>query len=472
MRRMPILFAIVAIVCLASPLAAPGRAAGPPLVITPTSPLAGATIFSSTPNISATFSDSAGQVVPSEVYVLVDARNITVLDNFVVTSGGFYCVIPSILKLPAGNHTVLVSATDTAGNHATYSWGFNVSGAAPPATPLVTVNAGALILDIAIGAGLVGAAVGGYIFYLKQARRFTFKKYFLIHPVKREYLVLYIPGLLAVMFLLLGLLFVFNTPGSSSVGPDYVFIVAIFIGLTAFALDARREIRRMRAFERAFAQFLFEMADAMRGGIDPAKAVIELSKTSTNILRKPLRVAADGIRIGRPFETVLRDMVARMRSPLITRYAGLVADASTVGGETASVVYRAAKDMDDFIKIEVERSKQLVMPVAILYISFGVLMAVLFALLSIAPSLGSINVSILTSGGGSPLPGAGAAPPPSNHLDPGTLRERFFDLMIINSLGIGVIIGAFTEGKARYGLLHSLVLVAATTVAFALLFPA
>jgi len=43
--------------------------------------------------------------------------------------------------------------------------------------------------------------------------------------------------------------------------------------------------------------------------------------------------------------------------------------------------------------------------------------------------------------------------------------------MVINSIGTGAIIGAFTEGKIRYGLLHSLALVAVTTVAFLILFP-
>jgi hypothetical protein len=162
-----------------------------------------------------------------------------------------------------------------------------------------------------------------------------------------------------------------------------------------------------------------------------------------------------------------------MNSPLINRYAGLIADATNVGGETSTVVYRAAKDMDDFIKIEVERGKQLTLPVAVLYISFGVLMAVLFALLSIAPSLGSISFSIF-SGGANPLSGGGgggAAAIVVPKLSTTTLEQRFADLMIINGVGTGIIIGAFTEGKVKYGLLHSLALAAATLIAFFILYP-
>ncbi len=196
--------------------------------------------------------------------------------------------------------------------------------------------------------------------------------------------------------------------------------------------------------------------------------MIELAGTHTNILRKQLRIAADGIQVGRPFDTVLKNMVVPMKSALITRYAELIADASTVGGETAAVVHRAAKDLDDFIKIDLERRNALTLPVAVLYVAFGVLMAVLFALLSIEPSLGSVSLSII-SGGANPLSSSGGgAPTTIPKISYSTLEQRFFDLMMINSIGTGVIIGAFTEGKPKYGLLHSLALLVVTIVAFAL----
>jgi archaellum biogenesis protein FlaJ (TadC family) len=157
-----------------------------------------------------------------------------------------------------------------------------------------------------------------------------------------------------------------------------------------------------------------------------------------------------------------------MQSPLIRRYAGLIADATAAGGETALVVYRAAKDMDDFVKIEEEREKQLLLPVAVIYIAFAVLMAVLFALLYIAPSLGSLNISIVGIG---KLPSSASSATSVPRLSIASLHERFFELMLINALGTGAIIGAFTEGRARYGILHSLGLVAATAIAFAILFP-
>lgn len=469
------LLALVAALLLAGPLVGGAGArpqAASPIVITPISPLPGSTVSSETPNISVAYTDSVATIPPFNVHFIVDGQDVGSLDTAHITSTHAYYIPPTILQLAQGNHTVQISVQDSVGNQAQYSWGFVVNTTALPSNPLQLFNSQAFILEFGLGAAIVAAGAAGYILYLRRTRRFTFRKYFATHPIQRHYLVLYIPGIAGFVFLVLGLVYVLNTPGEPQFAPEYVVIAAAFIGLLAFAMDARREKRRRRTYERAFAQFLFEMADAMRGGIDPAKSIVELSKSSANILRKDLRIAADAIRMGRSFDVVLQSMVAPMRSNLISRYAGLISDASAVGGETSVVVYRAAKDMDDFIKIEIERNQQLTLPVAVLYIAYGVLMAVLFSLLFIAPSLGNLNLSFLS---GNPLAGTGTSAASTGasvpHLSPDALKQRFFDLMLINSLGTGVIIGAFTEGKARYGLIHSLVLMAATAIAFLIVFP-
>ncbi len=442
-----------------------------PVKITPVYPGPNTTVISRTPTISATLADAVAPINPNLVFMFVDDENVSVTDDVVATATSVSYAVPSILPLRIGVDNVTVVATDMNGVTGSLEWNFTVNPNATPApNPFGGVKPTTILLYLGIAAAISGAAVGGYILFLKQTTRFTFRRYFATHPVKRQYFDLYLPLAAAFIFILVALDYVYTTPNLPPYAFDLVFIIAIFIALTAFGIDARREMNRIRAYERAFAQFLFEMADAMRGGIDPAKAVVELSKTSSNILSKHLRIAADGVRLGRPFEVILRDMVLPMQSTLISRYASLVADATSVGGETATVVYRAAKDMDDFVKIEEEREKQLMLPVAVVYIAFGVLMAVLFALLYIAPELGTLNISFL--GLGNPLSHTSTkAAVVVPRLSVAGLKERFFELMLINALGTGAIIGAFTEGRARYGILHSLGLVAATAIAFIVLFP-
>jgi pilus assembly protein TadC len=463
---------LLVLLSLAFSMSATGTARGAtsPIVITPVTPGPNGTTSSTNPFIEATLADAGSPINPGAVYMFVNGANITGVQGYNVSATEVSYTPPTILSLKNGNQNVTVDATDLRGDTASLTWNFTVNTALTPTpNPFAGFKITTVLFYIGIGALISAACVGGYILFLKQTTRFTFRKYFATHTVERKITTVYIPLLVAFVWILLGLDYVYSTPGLPSNAADYVFIGAIFIALTLFGIDARREMVRIRTFERAFAQLLFEMADAMRGGLDPAKALVELAKTHTNILRKPLRVAADGVRLGRPFDKVLREMVRTMHSSLISRYAGLIADATSIGGETATVVYRAAKDMDDFVKIEEEREKQLILPVAVIYIAFGVLMAVLLALLSIAPELGTLNISIL--GIGKPLAGSAGAASAVPHLDFGTLKERFFELMLINALGTGAIIGAFTEGRARYGILHSLALVAATGVVFFILYP-
>ncbi len=445
--------------------------ASSPLVLTIVSPLPGSTATSNTPQIVVMFTDSVAPINASSVLMFVDDVNVTSTGDVIVGAHTISYIPPTILKLPDGPNNVTVEAVDQDDYPAAVSWNFTVTPSSPSApSAFSSIKPTTVLLYVGIAAALGGAGVGGYILYLKMTSRFTLRRYFATHPVERTYLVLVLPLCIAFVFVLGGLSYVFTTPGLPPNAEDYVLIFAAFIALLPWGIDSRRQLARIRTFERAFAQFLFEMADAMRGGIDPAKALVELAKTHTNIMAKPLRIASDSVRLGRPFEAILREMVASMRSRLITRYAGLIADASTIGGETATVVYRAAKDMDDFVKIEEEREKQLALPVTVIYIAFAVLMAVLFALLYIAPTLGTLNISFL--GLGNPLSGNGAGGAASVPiLTIGLLKERFFELMVFNALGTGAIIGAFTEGRARYGIIHSLGLVAATAIAFLILFP-
>jgi archaellum biogenesis protein FlaJ (TadC family) len=448
--------------------AAPVRLVGGPIAITPVNPAPNSTINSETPTIEVTFTDSSGTISAEGVSMIVNRVNVTGFDEVTITSHSIAYAVPSVLPLVEGVNNVTVRIQDLDGNSAALNWSFAVNTSLVIAPPTHTVSPQTVLVYTGIGAGVAAAAFGGWILYLKQTTRFAFRKYFITHPVQRAYVVLYVPFAVAFVLFLVGLAYVTGNPGLPAMAPDYVVLGAILIGITPFGIDSQRELTRIRAYERAFAQFLFEMADAMRGGIDPAKAVVELSKTNANILRRHLRIAADGIRMGRPFEVVLREMVSPIRSPLVKRYAGLIADATGVGGETALVVYRAAKDMDDFVKIEEERAKQLTLPVAVIYIAFAVLLAVLFSLLYIAPTLGSLNIGFV-GGGGNPLASAGTSNTSTvPKLDVGSLHERFYELMLINSLGTGAIIGAFTEGRARYGILHSVGLAVATTIAFTL----
>lgn len=423
----------------------------------------GALVHTTTPELGVRF-PPAGSV--EVVRFVLDGQDLQTDGSDEVRANATHAVhqVASFLPLRDGVHNVTV-ALRLDGVEVEASWSFQTTSAPPPREekpfPL------ALVLGLALGGlAVLGAGFGVTLFVLYKTRGFTLRKWFARHPVQRQYLTLYVPLGVGIVGTLVALALTADVEQPRFLR-EYLVLAGFAVALGPYALDVQRAERRRLALERAFGQFLYELADALRGGIDPLKALMELAKTERGLLRKPLRAAADQIRLGKPFETVLRNMVRPMRSPLVSRYADLVGEAAGVGGEIAGVVYRAAKDVDELVKLDQERARQMKTPVVTMYIAFGVLLLMVSSMMEFAPNLGRIDIGSLS--GDAPLAEGADAPVPRLALD--KLQTRFFHLVLINSFGAGLLVGAFTHGRVRHGLVHAMVLLAVAAVWFPLSLP-
>ncbi|MGB0652472.1 MAG: type II secretion system F family protein [Thermoplasmatota archaeon] len=432
----------------------PDETDGP--IVTVLAPLAGGFAINTTPIIIVEFADPDGVDVGSAV-LRVNGLDVSDLEEqYTVTETGLEYRVPGLFAMKLGNQTLNLTVADNAGNTVEVGWHFTVDPRhGQTGGGLSLQQIGLLVLLVFV---VLVAAAAGTLVYFQKTRNFNLRKWFRRNPVQREYLVLYVPAALGALALIFGLLALGSWEDRPRWATEYVLLGAAALGSLPFGLDLLAQKRRKAAFEAGFAQFLFELADAVRGGIDPLKAVKELAKTETGVLGRHLRVAADGIRLGRPFEVVMANLARPTKSPLIERYASLVGEASGMGGEIASIIYRAAKDMDELVKIEAERKRQLQTPVVTMYIAFGVLLMMINSLMGFAPSLGEVDASALGGGDGVTR----AAP----KMDLSTLEDRFFHLVLINSLGAGLLVGSFTSGKLQYGILHAAIMGAIAVAAY------
>lgn len=324
-----------------------------------------------------------------------------------------------------------------------------------------------LTTTILLVTGIVFIALIIYILYLKKTKNFTFQKFFIQHPIKNEVITIYIPLILSFLSGLLLVMYVQSQP-EESVNPyiyEYIFILVSAVAIAPYGISAQLARKKLGQYERAFSQFLFEISDAMRGGLDPTKAVIEVGRHDNSILKKHLAKAADNIKLGRPFEDVMNALAKPIKSELIKRYALMIGETSKVGGEPATVVHRAAKDMDDFIKINDERRRQLGNQITIIYIGFIVLLVVIYLLIYLYPALSEIDISFLGGGGMA----AATQDLENTRMSFLTVKQRFFDLLLVNSLFTGTIIGSFVDGNIKYGFIHSLIMIAVTVIFFLLM---
>lgn len=462
MRR-AILLAMVILLVLAPNLASGVSADSEGPVFYNERPGNNSTTASLNPILKVNYSDPDGLDLGS-VRMDIDGMDVTEWDVTYVREYAVEHQIPSIFALAPGNHTVNVTASDSLGNEASHSWTFRVDPTYNEGGQGGQVDVASLIGGALAIIALLGLCLVLYIIYLKFIRKYSWRKYFSQHPVHKHYITFYGPIAGAIIFMLIAFMYIADGSFSSPWAYEYAFIIAFIIGALPFAIGARLERRMIARYEYAFSQFLFELADAIRGGMDPAKAIVEFSKVDTGVMRKQLTIAADGIRLGRPFEDMMLVMTKKMNSELISRYSSLIGEAAKLGGDISVVIHRSAKDMDDMIRIENERRRQISMQATTIYISFAVLIIVIYLLIDIYPSIGSLDMGVL-GGGGLETAVSDVQPRMSFEM----VKRRFFHLVLIISISSGVLIGLFSEGKLKYGLLHAIIMVAVSTAFFALM---
>lgn len=438
------------------------KADNQPPEITIIYPKDGQSINTTQPKIVIHYQDQDGIDI-SSIKLTLDTLDVTSFEEISITETSTTYATPKLFALHNGNHTITFQVADQVGNNAEMTWRFTVDTTIH-AGPIIKVNFTAMIMYLIYGLILFSIGFILYIIYLKRTRKFTFRKFFAKHPIEKNVLTIYLPLVFAFLFTIFALLYTTQTPGITPFSIEYIFIIAIFIAISPYAFESQIERRQTMKYEKAYAQLLFEIADAMRGGLDPTKALIELSKTDTSILSKRLKIAADNIRIGRPFHEVMPAMARNIKSELVQRYATIIGETSRIGGDPAIVIHRAAKDMDDFIKINKERRRQLTTQATIVYIAVGVLLIVLYQLIVMFPSLGSINLGLLGQTNVENIKSQTI-----QRMSFVDVKKRFFDLCLINAVGTGTVIGAFIDGHFKYGLIHSLILTAASAVFFIIL---
>ena len=253
---------------------------------------------------------------------------------------------------------------------------------------------------------------------------------------------------------------------------DHIIIWAIIIAILPYSIDSFLERRRRRRYEEEYGEFLFEISELLRSGIDPMKSLIEISKSETKrgVLKLPkaelkaltplIKNAASKLSIGRSFEDAMMRVAKDTKSKLIEKYAHLVVIATYIGGEVSNIILRASQDLKTNLKIQRDKESDLRQYMVIFYAAHAILIAMLFLINSqLLPFISGVEIGgstdILFGSGGIRLGGS---------LENLPLEKYFFHLIMINALIVGLVIGKILHGSVKHGLIHSSVLMIASYV--------
>ncbi len=235
-------------------------------------------------------------------------------------------------------------------------------------------------------------------------------------------------------------------------------ILCILIALAPYSFYVTIAERKKFRYEKEFADFLFELSELVRGGIDPLRAIKVLSERELGSITKFVKIAAKQTELGFSFETAMRNLANLLKSSLIANYAELVVQASYTGGSISSLIQKASMDMKTIIAIEEEKRAGLRQYMVILYFAHFILLAICLTIVTqFLPGLiqvGSFGIS-------TPLGLISQA-----DLNFSKVSESLIHLIVLNAFFGGLMVGKISSGSIRQGLKHSLILVVASYVAW------
>ncbi|MCD5409288.1 MAG: type II secretion system F family protein [Methanocellales archaeon] len=232
---------------------------------------------------------------------------------------------------------------------------------------------------------------------------------------------------------------------------DHILVFAVLVAIIPYSVDAYIQKRLLKKREIAYSEFLFKLSELMRGGIDPIKGVIELSKTDLGAITGSIKGAASAMILGHSFADAMNNMAAAQKSEIIKKYTALVVRASYAGGAVADIVFRTSEDMRTVIRIEQEKEGDLKQYTIIFYFAQGIIVMLMYVLsTSLLPMIQGAGMGVL-------LGDVGVV-----DID---FRLGFFHMIIMNAFFGGLIIGQITEGNIKHGLKHSAVLMIVCYVA-------
>ncbi len=262
---------------------------------------------------------------------------------------------------------------------------------------------------------------------------------------------------MALLILIMDFYFFFSFTGE--IGPSErwfypLLIIAFSIGWSQFWMDFLKERKRQKRIEIKFLDFVRDLTSTAKSGIPIPKAVLQSAQKDYSELNPYLRKLANQISIGIPlhraFETFSRDTA----NPVIKRTMAIVVEAESSGGNIEEVLSSVTESLVSIKNLQEERKSSMFSQIIQGYIVYGVFIAIMLILqVKLFPKLGEMSSKLSGSGmqllGQSVSMGAGA----------GSLDTVFFMLLMIQGLFAGIMIGKFSEGSIKDGLIHSIILV-------------
>lgn len=234
-----------------------------------------------------------------------------------------------------------------------------------------------------------------------------------------------------------------------------LIILALTVGWIQFWIDLYNENKRQKEIELQFLEFIRNLVSNVRSGVSIPKSVINTAYEDYGALSNYTKKLARQVEWGIPIHKALITFANDTNNKVIKRSVSIIIEADESGGDIADILESVATSVINIKKMREERRSSVFSQIVQGYIVFFVFIGIMLVLqVWLFPKISNIGATegISTVLGGvteNQIIGKGE----TINLD-----FIFFSMLLIQGFFAGIMIGKFSEGTLKQGLIHSLIL--------------
>ena len=232
-----------------------------------------------------------------------------------------------------------------------------------------------------------------------------------------------------------------------------VLIIGLSIAALPFFLDFLKENKKQKEIENMFLEFSRALVESVKSGIPIPQSIGIISKNDFGALSPYLKKLANQIEWGISIRQALTSLGKDTKNLTIQRAVAIVIQAEQSGGRMDDVLESVTKSIQSIKELKDERKSNIFSQTVEGYIVFYIFVIIMLVLqVKFLPKIQEMSASISGTGVGGLL-GDGAA---TTNLN---MKLVLLELITIQGIFAGLMIGKFSEGKVIFGVKHSVILV-------------
>ncbi len=267
---------------------------------------------------------------------------------------------------------------------------------------------------------------------------------------EKEIILLAVSVIMGIFILAFGFVFLRDSPSLMST----VFVVALIVAGAPITLVKYNELTQIKIIEETFPQFIQDLVETVRSGMTLPVALKSVTQNDYGSLSPHLRKLGAQLDWGIPFGKAFLSFARSTNSKLVGRISSTIIQSHNFGGNLIDIFESISKTTIEIERLREERKLYLNSQIISGYVIFFVFLAVIIGLQKfLVPTLSDISLKQQTEGDTN-VEKAQAEKLTSEY------KTIFRNLIIIQGLSAGLVIGKMSEGAVSAGAKHSFVLMA------------